>query len=151
MMIKILYISISGNTRAFIKRLINYAETQQETDPHAPQILAVEVDDNTLPTLEDANYFAFVPTYLEGGNGVDNGDQEILTESLRDYLAYQDNASRCLGIVGSGNKNFNRQYCLTAKQYAQAFDVPFLADYELRGTTVDITRIYNILKERVSL
>lgn len=146
MMIKILYISISGNTRSFIKRLIDYAEAQQEKDTEAPRVLAVEIDDNTLPALEEAPYFAFVPTYLEGGNGVDNGDQEILTESLREYLAYKDNATRCLGVVGSGNKNFNRQYCLTAKQYAQAFDVPFLADYELRGTTSDITRVYDILK-----
>jgi protein involved in ribonucleotide reduction len=50
-------------------------------------------------------------------------------------------------VVGSGNKNFNHQYCLTAKQYAEQFNFPFLADYELRGTQADIERIYAILKE----
>ena len=37
--------------------------------------------------------------------------------------------------------------CLTAKQYAEQFNFPFLADYELRGTQADIERIYAILKE----
>lgn len=89
----------------------------------------------------------FVPTYLEGGNGVDNGDQEILTETMREYIDYENNAALCLGVIGSGNKNFNYQYCLTAKQYAEQFSIPFLADFELRGTTQDIERIYACLKE----
>ncbi|HDL2071007.1 TPA: class Ib ribonucleoside-diphosphate reductase assembly flavoprotein NrdI, partial [Enterococcus faecium] len=60
---------------------------------------------------------------------------------------HEDNHKLCLGVVGSGNKNFNNQYCLTAKQYAQTFGFPFLADYELRGTPSDVTRIYQILAE----
>jgi protein involved in ribonucleotide reduction len=39
---------------------------------------------------------------------------------------------------------------LTAKQYSEAFGFPFLADYELRGTTADCERIYQILKEHES-
>ncbi|HBC4449400.1 TPA: class Ib ribonucleoside-diphosphate reductase assembly flavoprotein NrdI, partial [Enterococcus faecium] len=60
----------------------------------------------------------------------------------------EDNHKLCLGVVGSGNKNFNNQYCLTAKQYAQRFGFPFLADYELRGTPSDVTRVYQILAEK---
>ncbi|HAP7175051.1 TPA: class Ib ribonucleoside-diphosphate reductase assembly flavoprotein NrdI, partial [Enterococcus faecium] len=68
-------------------------------------------------------------------------------ETMREYLEHEDNHKLCLGVVGSGNKNFNNQYCLTAKQYAQTFGFPFLADYELRGTPSDVTRIYQILAE----
>ena len=50
-------------------------------------------------------------------------------------------------MVGSGNKNFNWQYCLTAKQYAESFEIPFLADYELRGTPADVQRIFEVLQE----
>ncbi|EOS8040498.1 class Ib ribonucleoside-diphosphate reductase assembly flavoprotein NrdI, partial [Enterococcus hirae] len=50
-------------------------------------------------------------------------------------------------VVGSGNKNFNNQYCLTAKQYASQFGFPFLADYELRGTPADVERVYQKLVE----
>lgn len=46
--------------------------------------------------------------------------------------------------------NFNEQYCLTARKYARDFDAPFLADYELRGTSQDIERIYTILAKRWS-
>ncbi|MDT2639299.1 class Ib ribonucleoside-diphosphate reductase assembly flavoprotein NrdI [Enterococcus dongliensis] len=142
----ILYISISGNTRAFVKRLITYAEEQHQLSAENPLIKAKEISENTPFTVESTPFFTFVPTYLEGGNGVDNGDKEILTEVMREYLEYENNYEKCLGVVGSGNKNFNYQYCLTAKQYSQAFGCPFLADYELRGTSADLQRVYQILK-----
>ncbi|KAF1300776.1 MULTISPECIES: class Ib ribonucleoside-diphosphate reductase assembly flavoprotein NrdI [Enterococcus] len=145
MTLTILYISISGNTRSFAQRLQKYA--QEHTADEAPVIQLKEIHENSVLAAETAPFFVFVPTYLEGGNGVDNGDHEILTESMRDYLAFQENYRYCLGVVGSGNKNFNRQYCLTAKQYAQQFQIPFLADYELRGTNEDLKTIYKVLTE----
>lgn len=66
---------------------------------------------------------------------------------MREYLDFHENFRYCLGVVGSGNKNFNHQYCLTAKQYAQKFNFPFLADYELRGTQEDIEYVLNTLIE----
>lgn len=143
----ILYTSISGNTRAFIAHLEEYAEKQHQLAAENPLITSKEISENSPFEKENTPFFAFVPTYLEGGNGVDNGDTEILTEVLREYLEYEENYQKCLGVVGSGNKNFNYQYCLTAKQYSEAFGFPFLADYELRGTTVDCQRIYKILKK----
>ena len=82
-----------------------------------------------------------MPTYLEGGNGLDNGDVEILTNDLGDFIAFEENYKRCFGIVGSGNRNFNNQYCLTAKQYSQRFGFPVLDTFELRGLNEDIKRI----------
>ena len=145
MEIHILFISITGNTRAFVQQLQAYGETQAKKNSAAPTIALKEINDNTLPAAEETPFFAFVPTYLEGGNGIDNGDQEILTEGLREYLEFGTNSELCLGIVGSGNKNFNNQYCLTAKQYAAEFKRPLLADYELRGTAADVQRIYETL------
>ena len=49
------------------------------------------------------------------------------------------------GIIGSGNRNFNEQYCLTAKQYAKRFGFPMLGDFELRGTSADIERLAEII------
>lgn len=143
----ILYISISGNTRAFASNLQKYAAAQHEADHSQPTITLKEIGENSLLEQETAPFFVLVPTYLEGGNGIDNGDQEILTEAMADYLDFGDNATLCQGIVGSGNKNFNNQYCLTAKQYAAKFNAPFLADYELRGTPRDVERIYRILAD----
>ncbi|MGX7262969.1 class Ib ribonucleoside-diphosphate reductase assembly flavoprotein NrdI [Enterococcus crotali] len=141
----ILYISISGNTRSFVKRLAAYA-----ADTFNVQITLKEIHENSAFEDEHAPFFTFVPTYLDGGNGVDNGDTEILTETMREYLDYHGNYRYCLGVVGSGNKNFNHQYCLTAKQYAQKFRIPFLADYELRGTQEDLERVFAIMAETIA-
>ncbi|MBO0474375.1 nrdI protein [Enterococcus sp. DIV0840] len=141
----ILYISISGNTRSFVKRLSAYA-----FDNYNTQIELKEIHENSTFEDETEPFFTFVPTYLDGGNGVDNGDTEILTETMREYLDYHSNYRYCLGVIGSGNKNFNHQYCLTAKQYAERFDFPFLADYELRGTQEDLERVYTVLAETIA-
>ena len=70
-----------------------------------------------------------------------------MTNALGEYINYDNNANLCLGIIGSGNRNFNQQYCLTARRYAQEFNVPFLDNYELRGTKNDVERIYQTLTE----
>jgi protein involved in ribonucleotide reduction len=139
---KILYISISGNTRSFVQRLAAYLQSQ-----YAITVELKEIHENSVFADEHESFFTFVPTYLDGGNGVDNGDTEILTVTMREYLEFHDNYRYCLGVIGSGNKNFNHQYCLTAKQYAEKFQFPFLADYELRGTQEDLERIAAVLTQ----
>ena len=136
----IIYISLEGNTRSFLTRMQGYAKQQHSISEDCPLIELKEVSDQTLPADETEPFFAFVPTYLNGGNGIDSGFTEIMTNALGEYI----------GFVGSGNKNFNEQYCLTARKYARDFDAPFLADYELRGTSQDIERIYTILAKRWS-
>ncbi|MCI2020509.1 MAG: class Ib ribonucleoside-diphosphate reductase assembly flavoprotein NrdI [Lentilactobacillus buchneri] len=143
--IKILFISIEGNTRSFIKDLTKYAVGMHDQDSSNPLVISKEISDQSDFEDESDPFFAFVPTYLDGGNGIDNGVKELMTNTLGEYIAYGKNASLCHGIVGSGNKNFNEQYCLTAKRYASQFNVPFLADYELRGTGRDVERIYKLL------
>ena len=144
--INILYISIEGNTRNFIKLLTNYANQQHELNNDNPIINAKEITEQSDFQHETENFYVFVPTYLDGGNGIDNGVKELMTNVLGEYIDFGNNAQHCIGVVGSGNKNFNEQYCLTARRYAEKFDAPFLADYELRGNDSDAKRIYEILK-----
>ncbi|NLM66623.1 MAG: class Ib ribonucleoside-diphosphate reductase assembly flavoprotein NrdI [Enterococcus sp.] len=141
----LLYISISGNTRSFAKRIQQHSEIMHQENPDFPIIQLKEIHDNSPFEKEESPYFVSLPTYLEGGNGVDSGDQEILTQSMREYIEYAENAALCLGVIGSGNKNFGHQYCLTAKQYAAQFDVPVVADFELRGNQKEIEQIYQKL------
>ena len=141
MKVSFVYISLSGNTESFVRRLSDYL---LEVHPGL-EIEKVHVKDlvkEGQPFFEMTNPFiTFLPTYLEGGNGVDNGDVEILTTDVADFIAYGDNASKCLGVVGSGNRNFNNQYCLTAKQYAEQFGFPVLDNFELRGLADDVERV----------
>ena len=62
--INIIYISIEGNTRAFIKRLSAYAEQQHAFNNDKPLINAKEISDQTIPETEKEPFFVFVPTYL---------------------------------------------------------------------------------------
>lgn len=144
----ILYISIEGNTRSFLTRLQAYSQQQNSFNADLPTITLKEITDQTAPATEAEPFFVFVPTYLDGGNGFDSGVNELMTNPLGEYIRENDNAKNCLGVVGSGNRNFNEQYCLTARMYAYEFKVPFLADYELRGTNQDIEQIYKILVKR---
>ena len=141
MKISLVYISLSGNTAGFIKRLSAFLQERHEN----VEIEQVDIKDmvkEERPFYAMSQFFvAFLPTYLEGGNGLDNGDVEILTNDLGDFIAFEENYKRCFGIVGSGNRNFNNQYCLTAKQYAERFDFPVLDTFELRGLNEDVKRI----------
>lgn len=145
--INILYISIEGNTRSFLTRLQAFAQQQHSINSENLEINLKEITDQTIPAAESENFFAFVPTYLDGGNGFDSGFTELMTNALGEYIASNNNAEKCIGVVGSGNKNFNEQYCLTARKYSDEFNAPFLADYELRGTDEDIDTIYSILQK----
>lgn len=140
----LLYISLSGNTENFLGRLENWLTKNTNLEIDKVNVKQLVKDDKDFFKIPN-KFICFVPTYLEGGNGIDNGDVEILTTPLREFIRKYNNSENMLGVVGSGNKNFNNQYCLTAKQYSQEFLVPFLADFELRGTDNDIKRIGEII------
>lgn len=147
--LSIAYISLTGNTHSFVTKLVEYFKFQQSS----LQIQLVNVKDIIRDHTEffelEHPTIAFLPTYLEGGNGVDNGDTEILTNPLGDFLAYHDNYKKCFGIVGSGNRNFNKQFCLTARQYAERFNFPVLDEFELRGSQRDVERIGQMIIEKL--
>ena len=141
------YISLSGNTHSFVTRLQTYLMIQNpELTINLVHIKDIVKNGEGFFDLNKP-YVTFIPTYLEGGNGIDNGDVEILTTDVRDFMAYGENAYYCIGVVGSGNRNFNHQYCLTAKQYSQQFSVPVLDTFEMRGMQNDVERIAHKILE----
>lgn len=147
--LRILFISIEGNTRNFVENLTTYAAKQHAQNAELPEIAATEISEASDFVAETQPYFCFVPTYLDGGNGIDNGVKELMTNVLGEYIDYANNAQHLIGVVGSGNRNFNEQYCLTAKRYAEKFDAPFIANYELRGVPRDEARVYDALVTRM--
>ncbi len=143
---RIVYVSISGNTRAFAERLAAYAEKQHAKDETQPQIDLFEYTEQFDEAVFDNPYFVFVPTYLDGGDGIHTGYHEVLTVDLRDELD-EGNTDNLLGIVGSGNRNFNAQFGLTAKHYARRYNTPLIGLYELRGNEEEAGIIYNKMKQ----
>ncbi|WP_288530370.1 class Ib ribonucleoside-diphosphate reductase assembly flavoprotein NrdI [uncultured Secundilactobacillus sp.] len=148
---RILFISIEGNTRYFVNKLTAYADGQHDKNKGLPTISATEISEQTDFTDEVDPYFCFVPTYLDGGNGIDTGVKELMTNVMGEYISFHNNARKLMGVVGSGNRNFNEQYCLTAKRYGKLYDAPFVADFELRGTAADEIRVYRRLVETMQL
>ena len=146
-MIRILFMSIEGNTRHFVHQLIKYAKQQHRQNSERPLINSKEITDQSDFALETRPYFVFVPTYLIGGSQNVNAAKEIMTTTLNEYVSYGQNARRCRGIVGSGNRNFNVAYCLTAKRYARKFHAPDLDSFEIRGTRDDLKHIYAKLSQ----
>lgn len=139
--IKIIYISLSGNTTCFVEHLSNYIEMTKGL-----VVESLNVKDLKGETFSvDEPFVSILPTYLNGGNGIDNGEKEVLTTNLGDFIASNDNSKFCYGIIGSGNRNFNKQFCLTAEQYTKKFHFPLIDVFELRGTQLDIKRIANLI------
>ena len=138
--LRVIYISLSGNTAGFVKRLTEYMSLWYDVTIKATNVYDLVKNDIAF-SVEPNPFVIFLPTYLEGGDGIETGTTEVLTTPLRDYMSYQNNYKQCLGVIGSGNRNFNEQYCLTAKQYSEQFDFPVLDTFELRGTQKDIERI----------
>lgn len=147
MTINLLFMSISGNVRSFANRIQQLSESKHQENPDFPIIQIKEIHDNSNVEEETLPYVVVVPTYLIARQGSSQEDQEIMTESLREYLEDQDSLTNCLGIIGSGNKNFAQLYCLTAIQYTQQFDLPLLADFEMRGNSKEIETIYQIITQ----
>lgn len=145
--IKILFISISGNTRSFAQKLVQHSQTVHQADSTARLVETIEIggDDQFIEMQQP--FAVLVPTYLGGGNGINNGNQEIMTNEMRETLADNDNYHWCYGVIGSGNRNFNTQFGLTAKQYAVQFQIPVIDFYEIRGTQADVKRIYQELND----
>lgn len=139
--VKIIYISLNGNTKYFVECLSEYLKSTKD----------IEVDSLNIKELKgeilliDEPFVSFLPTYLNGGNGVHTGETEVLTTNLGDFLAAYDNFKYCYGIIGSGNRNFNKQFCLSAQQYTERFGFPLIDVFELRGTQSDVERIAELI------
>lgn len=139
--INIIYISLNGNTKYFVSCLSDYIK--ENMDVMVESLNIKDLKGETFPV--DEPFVSFLPTYLNGGNGIHTGDKEVLTTRLGDFIASNDNFRLCYGIIGSGNRNFNKQFCLSAKQYAESFSFPLIDVFELRGTQTDIKRIANLI------
>ena len=124
------YYSLTGQTRRLAKKL---------------ELPINEItDDNPYIDVSDA-FVLIIPTYAESDNGR-KYSQSIL-DAVFDFIEHNDNASKCVGIVGSGNLNFADLFCWSAHEISQQHNIPVLAEVEFRGTRADIETIKMKIKE----
>ncbi|MFT8843483.1 MAG: class Ib ribonucleoside-diphosphate reductase assembly flavoprotein NrdI, partial [Schleiferilactobacillus harbinensis] len=95
--IRVLFISVSGNTRSCADKLAAYGQAQHQANADEPLVEVQEISEATMPAKETTPFVAMVPTYLDGGNGVDNGVKELMTNALGEYIADGGNEDLCIG------------------------------------------------------
>lgn len=120
---RVVYFSITGQTRFFIKKL------NLEQEP-------VEITEN-YPDIEmDEPFILLVPTYAE--EFPDGKRSQDIMDPVFEFMETDNNAKLCKGVIGSGNRNFGPLYIITAHEISEKYNVPILYDYEMNGTPVDV-------------
>lgn len=118
---KVVYFTVTGQTRRFVKKLDLPA---YEIEPANPFF---EIDEP---------YLLIVPTY----------DAEI-TEVVNDFLDYKNNRKYLQGVSGGGNRNFAELFVYTAKDIAREYNVPMLFSFEFSGTSEDVESFKKVVNE----
>ncbi|MGM0218352.1 class Ib ribonucleoside-diphosphate reductase assembly flavoprotein NrdI [Enterococcus sp. AZ126] len=118
---KIVYFTVTGQTRRFIKKL---------------DLAAYEIEPAN-PFFEINEPFVLVvPTY----------DKEI-TEVVNDFLDFKSNRVNLQGVAGGGNLNFAELFVYTAKDIARDYNVPMLFAFEFSGTNEDVESFKKVVNE----
>ena len=86
-------------------------------------------------------YVLIVPTY-----GAGNGPGAVPKQVIK-FLNDENNRSLLRGIIGAGNTNFGKGYCLAADIIAQKCNVPVLYRFEILGTPEDVIEVTNGLDQ----
>ncbi|MDO4701897.1 MAG: class Ib ribonucleoside-diphosphate reductase assembly flavoprotein NrdI [Erysipelotrichaceae bacterium] len=112
---KVVYMSLTGQTRKFIKKL---------------QADAIEISRLSEKFEIGEPYIMIVPTY----------DYQV-TCIMDQFVDFGNNIQYLRGVCGSGNRNFNDLFCFSAKDLAKKYHVPLLHCFEFHGSDYDVDRI----------
>jgi protein involved in ribonucleotide reduction len=120
--------SSSGNTRRFVEKL----------DRPASRIPLYPRDE---PLVVAAPFVLCVPTY---GGGEAGG---AVPKQVIKFLNNENNRSLIRGVIGAGNMNFGKAYCLAGDIIAAKCKVPHLYRFEVFGTPDDVRIVHDGLEE----
>lgn len=108
----VVYLSLSGNVERFVDRL---------------SVKSLKLSPSRTANRIDEPFVMIVPTY----------DQEI-TDIISDFIDFGGNEQYLIGFVGSGNRNFNKEYVFNAKNLSRKYNKPLLFHFEFSGTDRDL-------------
>lgn len=115
--------SLTGQTRRFLKK------AGYEAD-------ATELTETNFLDEVDAPFIVIVPSY----------DLE-LNELIFDFLTADDNFKHCVGVVGTGNRNFGTDFAWVAQLVAHDFSLPLLFTCEFSGTPADYLKFREVVDQ----
>lgn len=117
----LVYMSLTGQTRKFVKKM------EMPSIELTPDQLMVEVSEP---------FILIAPTY-----------ETEVTDILWEFVETGNNRQYLKGVAGGGNLNFNTLYCFTAKDLSRDFNVPLLLMFEFQGSSKDVEKLKNLIKE----
>lgn len=118
--LQLIYFTQTGQTAKFVHKL---GLANRKINPADPFF-----------TLKEP-FILLTPTY----------DEET-TSVINDFLEYGDNLKYCLGVIGSGNRNFAQKFIYTAKDICLDYSLPLLYAYEFNGTPQDVKKVKEIVE-----
>jgi len=132
-MIIVYFTTNSGNVGRFAKKITEF------TTKRIPQSTK-EAENFTV----DEEFVLVVPTYLGG-----SADEPTVAKQITVFL--ENNKSLLRGVVGSGNTNYGKHYCKSARLVAEEHKVPILHLFEISGTIEDVQdveeRVRNLVEQ----
>lgn len=118
---KVVYLSLTGQTRKFVKKL---DMDLLELSPTNPFI-----------SMEEP-FIIVIPTY-----------EKEATEILNDFIETDNNLHYFKGVAGGGNLNFGKLFVFTAKDLAHDYNVPLLHAFEFQGNEADVEKLKKAVKD----
>ncbi len=115
--IQLVYYSLTGNIEYILKKTLYYA-------------LAIKITPNLIM---EKKFILFTPS---------SGFGEV--PSIVDSFIKQ-NYKLCIGLIGSGNKNWGDNYCKAVKTLKDIYNIPILTTFELSGSVKDVDNINSII------
>ena len=110
---KLAYFSVTGQTRRFVSKT------------NLPNVEISPDDDIEM----NEPFLLITPSYAEESPTVSKSIDVM--DPVFDFMAYNDNYKHCLGIIGTGNRNFAGIYIFTAKELSAKYQIPLLYDFDL--------------------
>lgn len=117
----IVYMSLTGQTRKFVKKLnfdsLEVTSTNPFHEVHEP-------------------FIVIAPTY----------ELEV-TDILNDFIETGNNKAYFKGVAGGGNRNFNTLFGFTAIDLSRDYNVPLLHLFEFQGDKHDVTTMTQLIND----
>ncbi len=113
------YMSITGQTKRFVNKLDF-------------KTYCIDVHDMSKIQSLGENYVLILPTY----------DLDTV-KKIEEFIEFGTNIHFLKGVIGSGNRNFDKEFCISAKYIAKKYNIPLLHCFEFHGQDADVDIVRN--------
>lgn len=123
-------------------RIVYYSGTTEYTKKFVDKVqedaIRIPIKYNGEALVEEP-YVLITPSYLT--------TKRAVPPQVVKFLNNEENRQHIQGVIGTGNINFNKDYCIAAQIVSQKCNVPLLYRLEITGTPTDVQKVSQILKK----